>query len=134
MRCILDIVALHGWAEPFKRTLNMCKMVARQLWNSQSNFRQFPTIPQEVITSLEKKDIAWDRFYDMSPHEIGECARNPRLGKALHALVHQFPRLELSSSVQPVSRSLLNMHVTVQADFAWEEEVHGTVQRFWLLV
>ena len=134
MRCILDIVALHGWAEPFKRTLNMCKMVARQLWNSQSNFRQFPTIPQEVITSLEKKDIAWDRFYDMSPHEIGECARNPRLGKALHALVHQFPRLELSASVQPVSRSLLNMHVTVQADFAWEEEVHGTVQRFWLLV
>jgi pre-mRNA-splicing helicase BRR2 len=52
----------------------------------------------------------------------------------LHKLVHQFPRLELSAHVQPLTRSLLKIDLTITPDFAWDDKVHGTVEPFWLLV
>ena len=33
--------------------------------------RQFKKIPDEIIRKIEKKNIAWDRFYDLGAHEIG---------------------------------------------------------------
>ena len=134
LRCIFEILMLRGWSDAAQRALGLSLAAQRRLWGSQTNFRQFPGLPAPVLQSLERKDVPWDRFYDMSPHEVGECARNPRLGKALHALVHQFPRLELTASIQPVSRSLVNIHCSVQPDFAWNDEVHGRSQHFWLVV
>jgi len=134
LRCIFEILMLRGWSDAAQRALGLSLAAQRRLWGSQTNFRQFPGLPAPVLQSLERKDVPWDRFYDMSPHEVGECARNPRLGKALHALVHQFPRLELTASIQPVSRSLVNIHCSVQSDFAWNDEVHGRSQHFWLIV
>jgi pre-mRNA-splicing helicase BRR2 len=48
--------------------------------------------------------------------------------------VHQFPRLELGAHVQPLTRSLLRIDLTVTPDFAWDDKVHGSVEPFWLLV
>jgi hypothetical protein len=48
--------------------------------------------------------------------------------------VHQFPRLELAAHVQPLTRSLLRIDLTISPDFAWDDKVHGAVEPFWLLV
>jgi pre-mRNA-splicing helicase BRR2 len=34
--------------------------------------RQFKKIPDEIIRKIEKKNISWNRFYDLDVHEIGE--------------------------------------------------------------
>jgi pre-mRNA-splicing helicase BRR2 len=34
--------------------------------------RQFKKIPEEIIRKIEKKNISWDRFYDLDAHEIGK--------------------------------------------------------------
>lgn len=39
--------------------------------------------------------------------------------------IHQFPRLELSVHIQPITRSTLKVELTVTPDFQWEEKVHG---------
>ena len=48
--------------------------------------------PSEILVRLEKKDLAWERYYDMSSQELGELIRMPKYGKTLHKLIHQFPK------------------------------------------
>ena len=66
---------------------------------------------------IEKKDLAWDRWYDLNSQEIGELIRFPKMGKTVHKLIHQFPRVELSAHVQPITRSVLKVDLTVAPDF-----------------
>lgn len=47
----------------------------------------------DVIRKLERKDVSWDRFYDLEPADVGDLVRNQKHGKNLYKLVHQLPRL-----------------------------------------
>lgn len=54
-----------------------------------------PPIPPhrtDVLVKLEKRDLPWERFYDLTSQELGELIRVPKMGKSLHKLIHQFPR------------------------------------------
>ena len=75
----------------------------------QTPLRQFKGIPKEVLERIEKKELAWERYYDLSAQELGELIRLPKMGKTLHRFVHQFPRLELGAHVQPITRSVLKV-------------------------
>ena len=48
---------------------------------------------------MERKDLAWERWYDLSSQEIGELIKAPKIGKQLHRMIHEFPRLELAAQV-----------------------------------
>jgi pre-mRNA-splicing helicase BRR2 len=48
------------------------------------------------------------------------------MGKTVHRLVHQFPRLELSAHVQPITRSVLKVDLTITPDFQVRLAVGGT--------
>jgi len=43
-----------------------------------------------------------------------------RLGKTVHKLIHQFPRLELAASVQPITRTVIKIDLTITPDFQWD--------------
>jgi Sec63 Brl domain len=43
-----------------------------------------------------------------------------RLGKTVHKLIHQFPRLELAASVQPITRTVVKVDLTITPDFQWD--------------
>ena len=83
--------------------LTLCALLA------QTPLRQFKGIPKEVLERIEKKELAWERYYDLSAQELGELIRLPKMGKTLHRFVHQFPRLELGAHVQPITRSVLKV-------------------------
>ncbi len=106
MRCLHEIVLKRGWAALADRVLCFCKMIDRRMWLSQTPLRQFKGIPEDIIKKIERKDFPWERFYDLQPQEIGELIRFPKMGKAIHRFVHQFPRLELSAHVQPITRTV----------------------------
>lgn len=61
--------------------------------------------------------VQWERFLDMSPQEIGELIRYPKMGKNIHRLIHQFPKLELSAHVQPITRNVLKVELIITPDF-----------------
>lgn len=81
----------------------------------QTPLRQFKGIPTEVLTRIEKKELAWERYYDLSAQELGELIRLPKMGKLVHRFVHQFPRLELAAHVQPITRSVLKVCPCIHA-------------------
>ena len=134
LRCIFVIVLKRGWAQLADKALALCKMAARRTWGSQTPLRQFKGIPHDILIKVERKDLAWERYYDLSSQEIGELIRFPKMGKAIHKFVHQFPRLELSAHVQPITRSVLKVDLALTPDFQWDEKVHGYVQGFWIIV
>ncbi|CAI7778033.1 unnamed protein product [Closterium sp. NIES-53] len=283
MRALFEIILRRGWARLAERALNLCKMVSRRMWAAQSPLRQFKGVPLEIIAKLERKDLVWERYYDLSSQfkgvpleiiaklerkdlvweryydlssqvgyggvrwfcggvgcggvvtawestsvlgsggkrwdgvvqrcslscfplclalprppsppspppsasaallsraflffalpppspppllelffvqmpissvvifssllslllnpsshslsqELGELVRMPKLGKTLHKLVHQFPRLELAAQVLPITRSVLRVDLTITPDFQWEEKLHGFVEPFWVIV
>ena len=87
--------------------------------------RQFRKIPEQVIKKIEKKNLPFERLYDLNHNEIGELLRLPKMGKPIHRYIRQFPRLELSVHVQPITRSTLKVELTITPDFQWEEKVHA---------
>lgn len=40
----------------------------------------------------------------------------------------------LSAQVQPITRSLLRIDLTITPDFRWDEKVHGGAESFWVIV
>ncbi|KAL9705301.1 hypothetical protein quinque_008819 [Culex quinquefasciatus] len=75
-----------------------------------------------------------ERLYDLEANDIGELIRVPKLGKTIYKYVHQFPKLELSTHIQPITRYTLRVELTITPDFQWDEKVHGQSQAFWILV
>ena len=66
--------------------------------------------------------------------QIGETVKFPTLGKYLHKFIHQFPRIEIASFVQPITRSCLQIEMTVTPDFFWDDKLHGNAEPFWIIV
>ncbi|EEF43588.1 U520, putative [Ricinus communis] len=134
LRALFEIVLKRGWAQLTEKALNLCKMINKRMWSVQTPLRQFNGIPNEILMKLEKKDLAWERYYDLSSQEIGELIRFPKMGRTLHKFIHQFPKLNLAAHVQPITRTVLRVELTITPDFQWEDKVHGYVEPFWVIV
>uniref|UniRef100_A0A8C1UCC1 Activating signal cointegrator 1 complex subunit 3 n=1 Tax=Cyprinus carpio TaxID=7962 RepID=A0A8C1UCC1_CYPCA len=117
MRAIFEIVLSRGWAQLTDKTLNLCKMIDKRMWQSMSPLRQFRKLPEEVIKKIEKKNFPFERLYDLNHNEIGELIRMPKMGKTIHKYVHQFPKLDLAVHLQPITRSTLKVELTITPDF-----------------
>ena len=134
MRAIFEIVLHRGWAQLADKVLSLCKMIDKRMWQSMSPLRQFKKVPEDVVKKLEKKNFPFDRLYDLNPSEIGELIRMPKMGKRIYQHLHMFPKLELSAHVQPITRQVLKIELTIIPDFEWDEKTHGKSQGFWILV
>ncbi|KAJ0262500.1 DExH-box ATP-dependent RNA helicase DExH13 [Hirschfeldia incana] len=133
-RALFEIILKRGWAQLAEKALNMSKMVGKRMWSVHTPLRQFHEIPNEVLKRLEKKDLVWERYYDLSSQELGELVRNPKMGRPLHKLIYKIPKLYVSANVQPISRSVLRLELTVTADFQWDDKVHKYAEPFWIIV
>lgn len=124
-RCLFELCLRRGWARLAGAALQLAKCVGRRAWGCQSPLRQFKGVLPDVVARLERKDVPWERYHDLTPAELGELVRAPKAGRALHRLVHAFPRLELSASVQPITRSVLKVDLTLTPDFTWDAAALG---------
>jgi activating signal cointegrator complex subunit 3 len=69
----------------------------------------------------------------MSPSEIGSLLRlNTDVGKKVKGCLEALPHLAMEASVQPITRSVLRVSVTLTPDFIWRDSQHGGIQR-WLV-
>ncbi|OAF66385.1 hypothetical protein A3Q56_05891 [Intoshia linei] len=134
IRALHEITRNNGWMQLSSICLSLAKMIERRMWSSMFPLRQFAKIPHEIIKQLEKKNLAWDTFLQLSHQEIGELLRMSKAGKTIHKYVHMIPKIELTAHVQPVTRSLLRIHLTLVADFAWDDKIHGKAVSFYINV
>ncbi|KAI9462917.1 Sec63-domain-containing protein [Lactarius psammicola] len=134
LRAIYEICLKRGWAVPTRAALDMCKMVEKRMWSSMTPLRQFKGVPPEIIRKAEGKQFPWYRYFDLTPPEIGELLGIPNAGRLVHRLVHGFPKLQLQAQVQPITRTLLRIDLSIVPDFRWDEKVHGSAETFLIMV
>ncbi|KAL7572112.1 hypothetical protein ACA910_001749 [Epithemia clementina (nom. ined.)] len=135
MRALFEISLRRGWSSLTKLCLDMSNMVSFRVWRSQSPLRQFPNVPEVVARKLERKsDIEWDRYTDLTASDLGELVGVPKLGRGLHKLVNQYPRLEVSAQIQPITRSLLRVEATLVPAFHFDIDIHGYQQLFHIFI
>jgi hypothetical protein len=74
------------------------------------------------------------RHFDMRPAQLGELINAPSLGKVVKKMINMIPRLQLDATIQPLTRGLLRMDLILTPDFQWDQEQHGYVEPFLILV
>ena len=61
--------------------------------------------------------------------------RHPKMGQIVKQCAMQLPRLTVSVRIQPITRTVLRVLLTLQADFQWSDKIHGSAaEPFWIWI
>ena len=133
LRAIFEITLKKGWSSVAKTALELCKMAEKRMWPTMSPLRQFPGCPRDIIQKAERIDVPWTSYFDLDPPRMGELLGLPKAGRTVCSLISKFPRLEVQAQVQPMTRSMLRIELTITPKFEWDDEIHGTAESFWII-
>lgn len=137
LRAIFEMCLKYQWASVAKMALNMCKMVEKRMWTTSTPLQQFPRsmCPSAVVQKLNSTNQAFQSLFYMDVPALTEMLRSDhQSARLVHRLLREFPRLELHAHVQPVTRSLLRVELTITPNFTWVDALHGSGQLFWVIV
>lgn len=134
LRAIFEICLRKGWALVAKTALDLCKMAEKRMWPTMTPLRQFPMCPRDIVQKAERIDVPWSNYFDLDPPRMGELIGIPKAGRLVCDLVSKFPRVELQAQVQPMTRSMLRVELTITPNFTWDDNIHGAAESFWIMV
>ncbi|MCJ1338817.1 DEIH-box ATPase [Bachmanniomyces sp. S44760] len=134
LRAIFEICLKKGWASVAKTALDLCKMAEKRMWPTMTPLRQFPMCPRDIVQKAERIDVPWSSYFDLDPPRMGELLGMPKAGRTVCGLVQKFPRLDVQAQVQPMTRSMLRVELTITPSFEWDDVLHGAAENFWIIV
>ena len=53
------------------------------------------------------------------------------LGQYIHKLVQAFPLVSLSATLQPITRTVLRVRLSITPEFKWDDKIHGMTSEPW---
>jgi len=128
-RALFEITYKRNWPRVAFQFLRFCKMVEHRLWITAHPLRQFGLLSPQVMMRLEEHRMTVDRLLDMTPQEISNVVRgNVLIGKKVLSVARNFPRVNVVATVQPVTQTVIKLHLTITSDFTWNEKIHGSVE------
>uniref|UniRef100_A0A8B9HKM1 Activating signal cointegrator 1 complex subunit 3 n=1 Tax=Astyanax mexicanus TaxID=7994 RepID=A0A8B9HKM1_ASTMX len=133
MRALFEIALRKRWPAMTYRLLNLCKVIDKRLWGWAHPLRQFTTLPTSVLSRLEERKLTVDKLKDMRKDEIGHMLHHVNIGLKVKQCVHQIPAILMEASIQPITRTVLRVRLTITPDFRWNDQVHGSVGEPWWL-
>uniref|UniRef100_A0A6N2NHC6 RNA helicase n=3 Tax=Salix TaxID=40685 RepID=A0A6N2NHC6_SALVM len=135
MRALFEICLRRGWSEMSLFMLEYCKAVDRQIWPHQHPLRQFDKdLSSEILRKLEEQASDLDHLQEMEEKDIGTLIRYAPGGRLVKQYLKYFPRIQLSATVSPITRTVLKLDLLIIPEFIWKDRFHGTAQRWWILV
>ena len=57
--------------------------------------------------------------------------RHVRMGSRIKQCVNQFPTISLAASIQPITRTVLMVRLSIEPQFEWNNRVHGATSEPW---
>ncbi|XP_073260954.1 DExH-box ATP-dependent RNA helicase DExH14 isoform X3 [Populus alba] len=135
MRALFEICLRRGWSEMSLFMLEYCKAVDRQIWPHQHPLRQFDKdLSAEILRKLEERGYDLDHLQEMEEKDIGTLIRYAPGGRLVKQYLGYFPRIQLSATVSPITRTVLKLDLLIIPEFIWKDRFHGAAQRWWILV
>lgn len=133
-RALFEIVLHRNWPLMAGRLLTMAKMLEHQMWHFQSPMRQFSRITHEILDKIEDKRLTIEKIRDMDAKEIGRMVRHEKIGKDVKAAAWQLPLLDMEANIQPITRTVLKVNLSIKPDFTWSDKIHGFQETYWIWV
>jgi len=90
----------------------------RQLLLSDGNNKE--NVPVKCILQLEKHHSTPQKVHDLSANEIGDLVYNHKTGGRIKSLLAKLPALTVDYKVQPISRNILRIKLSIEVDFNWD--------------
>ena len=136
IRALFEIVLKRSWAILSSRLLRLAKTIEQRMWDTTNPLWQFSQyINVEILQKLDAKQLTPDRLLEMDPKDIGIMIHNVRLGKEIKAYASYIPNLKIDTQLQPITRTVLRIKLTITAAFKWSDKIHGaTSQQFWIWI
>ncbi|XP_075718320.1 activating signal cointegrator 1 complex subunit 3 [Rhinoderma darwinii] len=131
VRALFEIALRKRWPAMTYKLLNLCKVIDKRLWDWASPLRQFSILQPTVLTKLEDRKLTIDKLKDMRKDEIGHMLHHVNIGLKVKQCVHQIPSITMEATIQPITRTVLRVRLTINPDFKWHDQVHGTVGEPW---
>ena len=102
--------------------------------NSNNNNRGLSARVLEMVERHQDPPLTVDRILDMEPRELGALLGVPDAGRDVLRTAQMLPLLDVSATVQPITRTVLRVELMVTPRFRWEMRVHGGADLWWLFV
>ena len=134
LRAMFEIALKKGWAGVAKDALALCKTAEKRMWPTMSPLRQFPECSPDIIKKAERIDVPWQQYFDLDPPRMGELLGMQKHGRQVCNMVSRFPRLDVQAQVQPITKSLLRVELTLTPNFEWDDALHGRAEGWWIIV
>uniref|UniRef100_A0A7N6BIR2 Activating signal cointegrator 1 complex subunit 3 n=1 Tax=Anabas testudineus TaxID=64144 RepID=A0A7N6BIR2_ANATE len=123
VRALFEIALRKRWPAMTYRLLTLCKVIDKRLWGFAHPLRQFPNLNHVVLNRLEEKKLTVDKLKEMRKDEIGHMLHHVNVGLTVKQCAHQIPSIMMEASIQPITRTVLRVRLTVTPDFHWNDQV-----------
>ena len=136
IRALFEVVLKRSWAILSSRLLRLVKMVEQRMWDTANPLWQFSQyLPVEILQKLDEKQMTPERLLDMDAKDVGIMIHNTRMGKEVKTYASYLPILHIETQLQPITRTVLRIKLSITAAFNWSDKIHGnTSQQFWIWI
>jgi activating signal cointegrator complex subunit 3 len=147
LRALFEVALRRGFPSFSLSALELARASESRVWPFQHPLWQFchgpgvksenALVPAEVVSRLEDAgpSAELESLRAMNREELTTLLRSPRNALSVERAVSAVPTLHISSAtVAPITRTVLQMKVTLVPTFRWKDSVHGNAESWWLWV
>ena len=87
-----------------------------------------------MLWKLDSKKLSLSQLKDMDAGEVGAILRHPSAGAKVLRILNAFPDISLDAVIQPITRTVLRVSLTVEMRFDWVNSLHGSALKWLILV
>merc|ERR1719312_1961599 len=134
-RAVFEIVLRKNLPLLSGRMLRFAKVIEKQMWEFEHPLKQHPILKPELVSKLENRNFTLEKLRELDGKEIGHLIHHVNAGHNIKRAAEEIPLVELEASIQPITRTVLRVRLTIRPDFKWNDKVHGkTSEPFWVWV
>lgn len=134
-RALYDLALKKKWAKLTRVLLNICKMIEKKMWLTNTPLRQYPNVPKDIISTAERSLTPFKYYLQLNdPTLVTRSLKAERYGNLAWELIQKFPKLDIEYNLHPITPSLLQVELEITPNWKWDMTVHGATESFILLV
>ncbi|XP_025995580.2 activating signal cointegrator 1 complex subunit 3 isoform X2 [Solenopsis invicta] len=135
VRALFEIMLRRNNAIMAGRLLHVAKMFETQQWDFLTPLHQFDCLSMEIVDKINTQNLQIHRLQEMDVKEIGNILRDQRAATLVKKCCNELPALDVEYSLQPITRTILRIRLTLIPRFRWNDKVHGKNSlAFWIWI
>ncbi len=95
-----------------------------KLTNPNLNVSHYGYMKDDTAYRLDQFNISMDDLYERKLEEAGNYI-SPVYQDELYKMLSYVPKLDLQIDYQPITRTILKVQLTLNADFCWNDRWNG---------